>query len=132
MTLVLDTSILIDIERNNKDTINILKKIKEDHPDTPYLTLISHFEFLLGIKEKKPKNEEKALNLLGLFPVLSTTKSTSKYLADLKYKYDKKGLLLPLADLLIAAQVIENNMTLITKDKDFERIEEINNKLILV
>ncbi|MBI2142325.1 PIN domain-containing protein [Candidatus Woesearchaeota archaeon] len=47
-----------------------------------------------------------------------------------KYKYDKKGIILSLADLIIASQVKETNMTLVTKDKIFERIEEINKVLL--
>ncbi|HLC56774.1 MAG TPA: type II toxin-antitoxin system VapC family toxin [Candidatus Nanoarchaeia archaeon] len=130
MTLVLDTSILIDIEHNNKLVLKNIGIIKKEHPDTIYITMISYFEFLLGIKEKKQHNQKKALEFLELFPVLSAGKLTATYLADLKYKYDKQGLLMSLADLLIASQVIENNMTLITRDRSFERIKEMD-KIIL-
>ena len=130
MTLVLDTSILIDIEHNNKKTIDILKQLRAEHQDIPHIALINHFEFLIGLKEKKPHNEARGLHFLELFPVLAANKLTSKHLADLKYKYDKKGLLIPLADFLIAAQVIENNMTFVTRDKDYEGIEEMD-KIIL-
>ncbi|MEK6915934.1 MAG: PIN domain-containing protein [Nanoarchaeota archaeon] len=54
------------------------------------------------------------------FNVLQTTKNTADRLVELKQKYE-----LPLADLLIAAQVIENNGILITKDNDFDKIKEI-------
>ena len=48
----------------------------------------------------------------------------------MKYKYDKKGETLPLADFLIASQVIENNMLLVTADKDFDKIEELRKIVI--
>ncbi len=51
---------------------------------------------------------------------MQTTKNTADRLVELKQKYE-----LPLADLLIAAQVIENNGILITKDNDFDKIKEI-------
>jgi len=37
---------------------------------------------------------------------------------------------LPLADLVIASQTLEYNCILVTKDKDFEKIKEID-KIIL-
>ena len=51
---------------------------------------------------------------------MQKTKNTADRLVELKQKYE-----LPLADLLIAAQVIENNGILITKDNDFDKIKEI-------
>lgn len=46
-------------------------------------------------------------------------------MADLKYKYEKKGIVIPLADLIIANIAIENNTVLVTSDKHFERPEEL-------
>ncbi len=40
----------------------------------------------------------------------------------------RRGLLIPDADLLIAATAIANNLTLVSKDKDFERLEELGLK----
>ncbi len=130
MNLILDTSILIEIERGNKELLTQLKKLKEDYPNSPRITFVSEFEFLLGINEKSIKNKEKAIRFLKTLSSLQTTKSTATLLANLKLTYQKKGMLLPLADLLIAALVIENNSTLLTKDKDFEPIEELKKILL--
>ena len=70
------------------------------------------------------------MQFIGTFPVLNAGKETMKILTDLKYDYEKKEIMLPIANLLIAAQAIENNMTLVTMDKGFERIEELK-KIIL-
>ena len=51
-------------------------------------------------------------------------------MADLKYKYEKKGIVVPLADLIIASIAIENNAVLVTSDKDFEKIEELKKIII--
>ena len=62
--------------------------------------------------------------------MINIIKKTGETLSGLKRKYEKLGNIIPLADLMIASQVIENNLILVTLDKDFERIEEMN-KIIL-
>lgn len=54
-------------------------------------------------------------------------KETAEILAKLRFKYEK---LLPLANLMIASQAIQYNMIVVTKDKDFENIEELNKIII--
>jgi predicted nucleic acid-binding protein len=70
------------------------------------------------------------LAFINKFICLYATKKTAEKLADLKYKYGKKGIIMSLADFMISAQVIENNGTLVTKDRIFEKIEEMD-KIIL-
>ncbi len=130
MTLVLDTSILIDIEQRKQATINKLRELSLLHPLPAKITFINEFEFLYGLKEKSPANKAQALALLYKFGILHTTEITAGLLAELKSKYEKKGLAFPLADLLIATLVVENNMTFVTRDKDFEQIEELK-KVVL-
>lgn len=125
MTLVLDTSVLIDLEKGSKDVIARIKELSKTHNGPAVIAFINYFEFLFGIRERNPKNKEKALSFINKFGVLKVNKETAQILSDLKYKYDKKGETLPLADFLIASQVIENNMLLVTADKDFDKIEEL-------
>lgn len=130
MSLVFDTSILIAIERRDKETINKLKNLYDSHPSSPQLTFISFFEYLIGLKIRKNKFFQTNLIFLKKFNVLHTTISSAEILSDLKIKYDQKGVALSLADLLSASIVIDNSLILVTKDKDFEKIEELK-KIIL-
>jgi len=130
MSLVFDTSILIDLERKKETTIKGLEDLSKTYPSPAKISFVNEFEFLWGIKDKNLKNKEKVISFLNNFVVLHTTSKTSKILVSLKHKYDKKGLALPLADLLIASLAIENNGVLVTKDKDFLKIEELK-KVIL-
>lgn len=130
MTLILDTSILIDIEKEEKNTINKIKDITKNDPVPANITFINYFEFIHGIREKSPKNKEISLMFIEEFHCLQTTKKTSRILSDLKYKYENLGKSFYLADLIIASQAIENNMTLVTKDRQFNEIEELK-KIIL-
>lgn len=130
MGLVFDTSILIAIEKRDSEIINKLKDLNKFYPSSPQLTFISFFEYLTGLKMRKNKSLQSHLIFLRKFNVLHTTNSSAEILSNLKIKYDKKGEMLPLADLLSASIVIDNGLTFLTKDKDFERIEELK-KIIL-
>jgi len=126
MSYLLDTSILIAIEKKER---HILEKIRnlaglDNHP--PQISFITYFEFLLGIKAKLSHNQERALEFLDRFHCLKASRVTAEIMAGLKYRYEKNGMTIPLADLIIASQVKENNLTIITRDKIFSRIEEIN------
>ena len=125
MNLIFDTSILIDLDRGNKETIAKLEELRNMYPSPAKIGFISYFEFLLGLKDKSEKNKEKSKEFIEKFSILQTTTITADKIVILKQKYE-----LPLADLLIAAQALENNGILVTKDKDFEQIKEIN-KIIL-
>ena len=123
--LIFDTSIIIEIERENKHFIEIIEKLKEEERGLPKIGFITYFEFIEGIDKKIEKNKEKAKNFIKLFEVIQTTNITAEKLVYLRKNYE-----LPLPDLLIASQVMENSGTLVTKDKDFEQIKEIK-KVIL-
>ena len=114
---------LIDIENRESITLNKLKELSKVYSSPAAISFISYFEFVFGLRGRK--NNSRALAFLNNFSCLQTTKSTAHILSDLKSKYSVKGAILPLADLLIAAQVIENNGILLTRDKDFKVIEEL-------
>ncbi len=126
MNIVLDTSILIELENGNKNVINKLEELKKLYPAPPKISFISYFEFLYGLRNKSIKNKDKSLAFLNRFSIISITKNTANFLVNFKQKYE-----LPLADLLIAAQVEETNGVLVTKDNDFNMIEEIEKSIIL-
>jgi len=126
MILVFDTSVLIDIENRENSTIQKIESIRLSYPEVPQISFISYFEFIYGLRKKQPHNRNKSLAFVENFNILHTTKNTANILSILKEKYGD----LPLSDLFIAAQTIENNMILLTRDKDFERIGELNKIVI--
>ncbi len=130
MSLVFDTAVLIDIENREPRTLAKLKELVVLYPGPGQITFVTYFEFLFGLKEKSPKNKERALAFLNHFECVQTTKMTAQVLAGLKHNCERAGKSLPLADLLIAAQVIENGGILVTRDTDFERIRELR-KIVL-
>ena len=130
MTLLLDTTILINLERKKKNIIERISRLLESDPVPASITFINYFEFIHGLHKKNPKNREEAIIFIEKFHCLQTTKNTAKILSNLKYKYEKLGKVFSLTDLIIASQAIENNMTLVTNDKQFETIAELK-KVIL-
>ena len=70
------------------------------------------------------------VDFINKFNCLKASGITAQILAELKNKYEKKGIMLGLADLIIASHAKEYNMVLVTQDRDFEKIDEIS-KIIL-
>lgn len=130
MTLLLDTSILIDIEKKKQSTLDQLESIYKLNPDYPRITFINLFEFMRGLKERKKENIANSLEFVSQYQVIQTSTKTAPILAELKYAYDKKGISLSLSDLLIAALAIEHGFIVVTKDKDFNSISEVK-KIVL-
>ena len=130
MIMVFDTSILVDLQNGNVSTINKIKKLVKVNPYPAKITVFSKFEFLTGLLEKPSKNELVVKDFISNFNVVNTSDNSSKIFAELKHKYITKGKMLPLIDLLIAGLVIEHNYVLVTKDKDFERIDELKKIII--
>lgn len=130
MTLAFDTSILIRLEKKDKNIADQISEIIKRDPAPASIPFMSYFEFYRGVQAKSPRNKEKAILFLNKFRCVQTTKETAHILSDLKSTYDKAGKPFSLADLMIASQAIENNMTLVTTDKQFEDISELK-KIIL-
>ena len=130
MTIAFDTSALIELERNQPELLKKLRELSETHNEIPCLPFISYFEFIYGLKIKSEQNRLKSLSFINSFQLLSLGRRTAEILSDLKHKYEDIGKSFILADLLIASQAIEHNLTLITKDKQFEGIEELKKIII--
>jgi len=131
MKFIIDTSILADLEKGETAVSKRLLAVTGNLDLSAYnITFVNLFEFLFGIKLRSPKNQQIALEFIDKFWVLHTSNETSKILANLRFKYDKKGIVLSLADFIIAALAIENDLTLVTRDTDFEKITELKRIII--
>jgi len=85
---------------------------------------MTYVELRYGLK--LIKNTQLATKLIDSFHMILPTKSQAKLLAQLKWSLDRKGTAVSMSDLFIASQVIDENLVLVTKDTDFERISELN------
>jgi len=130
MSLILDTSILIGIEKENTTILEKLSKLKSTHQGPIYISFITLFEFYYGLEKMSSENKLKYIEFIMNFTTINTTDETAILLSSLKYKYTKKGKQKSMSDLIIASQAIEHNLTLITLDKDFEDISELKKEII--
>lgn len=130
MSLIFDTSVLIDIENRDTATLEKLRELARNYGSTGQITFIALFEYLFGLHGKSIENKNLALEFINSFECIQTTRRTAEILSDLNYKYKKLGKMISLTDLMIAAQTIENNGILVTGDLGFNNIEELN-KIIL-
>ena len=125
MTLLLDTSVLIGIQRREKDVIEKINELKNSHFRPASISFINYFEFYEGLLDKNVKNRQINIDFINKFNCLRASSITAEILALLKSKCEKKGIVIGLADLIVASHTKENNMVLVTKDRDFEKIEDI-------
>lgn len=124
MSVILDTSILIAHQKGDARVRRELQVLAKKFPFTPAITFISAFEYLVGIG-LLTKKKAQAAQFLGHFSIINTTAKTAEIMASLRVKYEKLGTVVPLPDLIIASLAIENNMVLVTSDKDFKDVKEL-------
>lgn len=130
MTLVLDTCILIEVERRNPEIIKKLLKLSEDESDRPAITFATFSEFYYGFLRKFKHKQKAALMEIDKFRLLNSTWGSSKRFAELKFECERKGINIPLFYLMIASVVLEYGMTLVTSDKLFKKVPEL--KVVLL
>ncbi|MBD3203638.1 PIN domain-containing protein [Candidatus Woesearchaeota archaeon] len=130
MGLIIDTSVIIDIENKVESTIKKIYNLSRLHNEKGSISFITYYEFMYGIKKKSIKNQQRLILKIKKYKLLNTTEKTPEIILELKYKYDKLGMILPLSDLIIAAQTKEHNHLLVTKDSHFKKFDEIKKEII--
>lgn len=120
---LLDTNIIIYFLLNKKLVRNFFEKNKIQNSA---ISMISRLEVLLGAeKESRPFHELEAY--LDKFTNIPLDADICREAALLKLKEKKT---LKFKDLVIAATARQNNLTLVTADKDFKTVKGINLQLI--
>jgi predicted nucleic acid-binding protein len=126
--MIIDTSVLVDIQNEKEKTAHILHDMVKRRQQQGFLSFITYFEYSFGLQKKK-KND-RAFVLLHTFPLIRPTEKTAEIMAQVKHRYEEKGIIFSLSDLMIASQAIEHSMTLVTKDAAFLKIKEVDVVLI--
>ena len=117
--IILDTNILIEILKNNTDTIKEVEKYNHH-----YISSITKMELFYGARDKKEL--EKLNDFVSLFTVIPINEAISNLAEDLVYKYAKSHTL-DIPDSLIASTSLYFGYNLFTYNKkDFKYIDNIN------
>jgi len=118
--LILDTNILINLEKGNSSLINSI-----DPRSTLHITAITVFEFALG------ETFEENQNRLDNYNTISFKKDDGILTAKILKKIKKQGQEIEFRDVMIASICINNKIPLNTENiKHFERLKQFGLKLI--
>ncbi len=122
----LDTDVLIDFLRNNKEVVKKINNLREKDENLS-TTSINSFELYRGSKRLSGDSEEEAAEtLLRTLKLFDFTLEDSKKAAEIFETLKSKGEIIELTDIMIAAIAIENNQTLLTRNtKHFEKIKDL-------
>jgi predicted nucleic acid-binding protein len=116
VTLLLDTTILIDVlrARNNRRVL-LAELVEAGHTLTT--AAINIGEVYSGMKPSETDATEGLLSSLVCYPITATI---GRRAGSLKNKWAQKGQTLTLADMIVAAVALEHQLTLMTDNrKDF-------------
>ena len=124
---LLDTNIVIEIFRGNKEIADYLSKLPEI-----YISSIVLGELYTGINRvtNRAKHLKKLNDFVTLSTVLSIDKETAAYYGAIIANLYKLGKPIPTNDVWIAAIAIQYNLTLLTSDKHFLEIDNLKSSYI--
>jgi len=115
-TLLLDTSVIIDVINDKKDRRLFLRGLLEQG-NILACCAINVAEVYAGMR---PKEEERTTAFVGSLDYFPITFPAARLAGELKRDFAKKGATLSLADCVIAAVAIQYRVALITDNvKDF-------------
>ena len=127
MTLVLDTNILIALERRQEWAIRGYQEAISSGEQLSVPSLV-RYEARRGLLKAEFAPQLSLMdNLLAFIPVLDFDARCADIAADLYHHLRSAGILIEDADLLIAATAMRHGATLITRNtKHFKRISGLN------
>jgi predicted nucleic acid-binding protein len=123
--VVFDTPLLIDASRKEKYVYDVIDSYSGK--ERIATTIITKYEMLRGASKR---NVNFILELLNQFVVLDFDKDAADEAVEAYKILRGKGKMISELDFLIVGIATANNETLITKDKDFLKLE--TNKIIVL
>lgn len=110
----------------------ILARADEVHSFTICTPILTEFLFGIGILPRAAKNMVEWMKLKPLFPCYRPTEIEAEFAAELQISLRQRGWQLKTVDALIAAVALRKNLILLTTDKDFQAVPnlQIENWLI--
>ncbi len=120
--ICLDSDVIIDVLRDNKETISTIKSLEAEF----ITTSINLFEIWSGRQKGEVITE-----LISWLDILVFDKKAALVAGDMRRKLREKGFEIEIRDIFIAAVCITNGVTLFTKNKKhFERLKDFGIKLV--
>ena len=124
--MILDTSIIIDLLRGNKETKKKIEEI-ENKNITLVTTSISVFEVFQGISFINNDNKDKIYSLFESINILDFDNSSAREGGIIQSNLKKEGKMIDPEDAMIAGIAkIHGEIILTRNKKHFERIKGLN------
>lgn len=132
---LLDTNVISEITKPNPNR-NVVKKVIENkHIST--IASVTFEEMLYGVKilpASKKQSDLLSFNINFIqanYEIIPFDVHASWVLSDIRQRLEANGKRAPLADAMVAATAIANNLILVTRNvKDFESIREVSSLMI--
>jgi len=107
---LLDTDVLIAYLRGYTETVTLLKELTEKGANF-WVSAVTVVEIEAGIRDKE---KEKTYKLLDVFEICLLDRSTAQLAGSSLRKYRGKGISLSLADVIIGATAVIQDLILVT------------------
>lgn len=123
MEVYLDSDILIDFLRGNRETVKTIRRLEEEYELAT--TSVNLFELYYGAyKTGRSKNVKAVDELASRLEVSTITEKSAKISGRIIAELESDGEVIDFRDALIAAVVIENNAILFTRNvRHFRRVK---------
>jgi predicted nucleic acid-binding protein len=116
MTLLLDTTVLIDVLRNRHNRRTLLAQLVEQN-HTLATSALNLGEVYAGMRPEEAADTDAFLGSLECFPITATI---ARHAGSLKRSHEQRGRTLTLADMIVAATALTHGCSLMTDNsKDF-------------
>ena len=131
MRLILDTNIYSDYAEGKFDVVDIIaQKAREICFPT---IVLGELYYGFGKSSRKKLNEDKIEKFIKLFHVeiIQVDENVSRKYALIYQYLEKKGCKIPINDVWIAACCMADGGTLLTRDRHFDNVEQID-KIVII
>ena len=124
MRYLLDTTWIVEYLRGNADVISRLQALQDGELA---VSIISVAELYEGVfRSHEPARNEAALkSFLAGVTVLGLTEDICMSYGRERARLYQQGNVIGAIDLLVAATALTHDFTLLTADRDFERVEDL-------
>lgn len=115
--VIFDTNVLISAMKGDREAIRVIKSFKNESPS---ISILNKYELLKG---RKFVDIEVITSFIRNMKVYNLTDQAVDTASKIYLDLSKGEITIDEFDVLIAAIAISNDETLVTFDKDFERIK---------
>lgn len=121
---LIDTNIIVDFFKGDQV---IKEKLSANEIFIPSIVIGELYfgAYTSSIFTNQRKRLKEIFDFISKYPILEVDKNTSEHYGKIKSQLKLKGYPIPENDIWIAAIVLQHNLTIVTKDKHFNKIEEL-------